>query len=294
MDPGINKPFDRIAKEFAEEAPMVFLRLLGLAPQGSTVALEPLRAETAPHVVMPDYVGLLSIDSQDPSILHVEFFLRYRKDIPGIMARYGGSLAGQYQRPVESLLVLFRKEGVPDAVPETGEHAIGKTRILHEFRTVRLWELDPAPVLTAGDPGLLPWALLMNLGREEAARLGAEIARTGSERWIARFLTLGALRYPREELMQMLGGPRMGLVEVIIEGSRLVQEEFAEARGRAAEARRLLKLALAKRFPGLETMPELETISSVTVLESLLLDHAMRDPDRDSLEQAILAARHRT
>jgi hypothetical protein len=30
-DAGINKPFDRILKAFADEAPELFLRLLGLA-----------------------------------------------------------------------------------------------------------------------------------------------------------------------------------------------------------------------------------------------------------------------
>ena len=87
-----------------------------------------------------------------------------------------------------------------------GVHQIGETRITHGFRTVKLWELDPEPVLADGDPGLLPWALLMRLGREEAHRLGARIAKTREERCIARFLTLGALRYDRAELEQMLGG----------------------------------------------------------------------------------------
>jgi hypothetical protein len=31
-DPGLNKPFDRILKAFAEEAPELFLRLLGIIP----------------------------------------------------------------------------------------------------------------------------------------------------------------------------------------------------------------------------------------------------------------------
>ena len=70
----------------------------------------------------------------------------------------------------------------------------------------------------------------------------------------------------------------MGLVEAIMEGSSLVQEvrERAEAKGEAKEARRLLRLALADRFPGLEAMPELDRIANVADLESLLLRHAFR------------------
>ena len=317
LDTGINKPFDRIVKDFAAEAPMVFLRLLGIAPLGT---LETLRAESAPHIVMPDYVSLLSIPGQDPCTFHVEFFLRYRSDVPGKMARYGGSLAWQYQRPVKSVLLLLKNDSVPDEVPAVGECVIGETRMSHAFRTVRLWELDPEPVLAFGDPGLLPWALLMRLNREEAERLGAVVGDSGNEQWIARFLTLGSLRYHRDELKQMLGGPRMGLVEAIMEGSSLVHYErqraiaqglaegLAEGKvvgrvegrvegsesGKTIEAQRLLRLALRERFPGLESMPELEQITNLADLESLIVEHGLRSSDRQSAQKAILeaAAKH--
>jgi hypothetical protein len=274
--------------------------------------------------VMPDYVASLAVAAQAVRTFHVEFFLQYRREIPSIMARYGGSLAWQYRRPVDSILFLLQPHGVPEEIPARGDVVIGDTVTTHPFRTVRLWELDPEPVLAAGDPGLFPWAILMRLGREQAARLGAQIARTGNERWVARFLTLGSLRYDRDELEQMLGGPKMGLVEVIMEGSSLVREfsERAKVEGReqglmegrmegrtegrmegltmgleegriigeASEARRLLKLALAESFPGLDQMAELDKISGVTTLESLLLHHALRGTDRAAVESAIRAA----
>ena len=302
--PGINKPFDRIAKEFADEAPKLFVRLLGIVPPGTTIALEPLRPETAPPVLMPDYVASLSIDGQDPFTLHVEFFSHYRKDVPAVVAHYGGSLAWQYRRPVRSVLFLMNNSGVPDEIPGTGEFAIGETKLSHPFETVRLWELDPGPVLSSGDPALLPWALVMKLGREEAEKIGAQIGRSGNEQWMARFLTLGSMRYDRGELEQMLGGagggPGMGLVEVIMESSSLVRDAQERARvaglaegrveGQSTEARRLLRLALSARFPGLETMPELDRIENLADLESLLIQHAFRSQDRDSMAQAILTA----
>ena len=303
MKRGINKPIDRIAKEFADEVPLLLLRILGIAPPGVEVTLEPLRPETAPPVLMPDYVAAMAIAGQEPCILHAEFSLEYRKEIPSKIARYGGNLAWQYQRPVKSLLLLLRNQGVPDNIPLVGEYRIGETRLSHPFKTVRLWELDPEPLLSAGDPGLLPWALLMRMGREEAERLGAEVGRTGNEQWIARFLTLGSLRYHKDELQQMLGGPRMGFVELIIQGSSLVQYEReqaeaiglakGEANGKAEEARRLLRLALADRFPGLETMPELDRIVDLADLESLLLRHATRALDGTSVKAAIQAAASR-
>ena len=154
---------------------------------------------------------------------------------------------------------------------------------------------------------MLPWALLMRLGSGEAERLGVEVGRTGNEQWIARFLILGSLRYHKDELKRMLGGVRMGLVEAIVKGSSLFQDEREQAEaiglakgkaegeakgkaeGKAEEARRLLRLALADRFPGLETMPELDRIADLAELEFLLLRHAMLAVERSSVERAIRA-----
>ncbi len=304
MDPGINKPFDRLAKEFADEAPLLFLRILGIVPPDVAVQLEQLRPETAPPISLPDYVATLSIQGRQPRMLHIEFLLQYRSTVPATMARYGGSLAWQYRLPVTSILLLLKNEGVPADIPEVGEFAVEETRLRHPFRTVRLWELDPQPLLESGDNALLPWALLMRFGREEAERLGAEIGRSGNEQGITRFLTLGSLRYPRKELERMIGGPTMSLEEAIIEGSWIFQEarERAEAdghqrglrKGQAQEARRLLRLYLADRFPGLETMPELDRIADPAVFETLLIHHVSRSDDRTSVEAAIKQAARET
>src|SRR4029077_20820318 len=113
IDAGINKPYDRILKDCAEEAPQLFLRLLGLIPAGSTAEVRPLRAETAPAVVLPDYVAVVRIDDADPIIFYAEFQSTYYRELQGEMARYGGSLAWQHRMPVESVLVLLRRQGVP-------------------------------------------------------------------------------------------------------------------------------------------------------------------------------------
>lgn len=159
-------------------------------------------------------------------------------------------------------------------------------------------------MLDDGRPGLLPWALLMNLGREEARRLGAIVSRTDNEQWIWRFLTLGSLRYDKNELQQMLGGRRMGFVEALLEGSSLVQERVQEAKGEGLaqglvkgqtegelnESRRVLRLALARKHPGLEAMPEVDQITATPQLEALLLDLVFGGADRQTVDQAIRIA----
>ena len=141
-DAGINKPFDRI------------------------------RPETAPPVVLPDYVALVRTSPEGEQVVfHAEFESRYDREIPSQMARYGGSLAWQYQMPVESVLVLLRREGVPAEIPDVGHYRIGATHTLHRYKVVRLWELDPSPVLETGNARLLPWALLMK--SDDAQMMGA-------------------------------------------------------------------------------------------------------------------------
>ena len=85
----------------------------------------------------------------------------------------------------------------------------------------------------------------------------------------------------------------MGLEEAIVEGSSLFRYHLERAERKAAEqasaeeARRLLKLALARRFPGLEASSEIDRIAILSDLESLLLDHAIRTDDREAMALAI-------
>ena len=87
----------------------------------------------------------------------------------------------------------------------------------------------------------------------------------------------------------------MGLVEAIVQGSSLFQgeREKAAAAGEAREARRMLRLALAQRFPGLETMPEIDRISETGDLENIMLRQVFGSTDRASVELAIVSAAER-
>jgi hypothetical protein len=307
-DVGLNKPFDRILKAFAEEAPGLFLRLLGIVGPETVFRLTPLRMETAPPVILPDYVAAVAVEAHDPFIFHVEFLAWYKSSAPKDVARYGGSLAWQYQLRVESVLLLLRPDGAPKEIPSIGEYTIGKTRVTHSFRTVRMWEIDPAPLLENNDPRLFPWAVLMKSTDEQVQTMAAAVAQFGDDETLGRFLSLGSARYDRKQLEEMLGGPKMGLVEAILEASSLVQEvkekaasashaeghakghAEGEAKGRAEEARRLLRRALQAKFPALAARPEIDAIHNVNVLESLLIDEVLASQDPTRIQEAIAAA----
>jgi predicted transposase YdaD len=323
---GINKPFDRILKSFADEAPELFLRLLGFVPAGIKPDIQPLRPETAPAIVLPDYVAVVRVGQGDPVIFHAEFQSNYSHDVPRDMARYGGSLAWQHQMPVESALVMLRPDRAPAKIPEVGHYDIGVTHTTHPFKVIRLWEIDPTPVLETNDPKLLPWALLLKSTDEQVRKIASIVARQEDDDAVGRFLTLGVIRYDRDSLNEMIGGGKMGLLQAILDGKAMeveraraaaegqaegqakglaeglaegraegLAEGLAEGRaeglaeGRAAEARKVLRLLLRKHLPELEPPAEIDEISNVDALESII-ESALDATGADAIRAAILTA----
>ena len=248
---------------------------------------------------MPDFAALVSVEGAGEFVFHIEFELAYRERMPERMARYGMSLAWQYMLPVQSVLVLLRRDQTLGEIPVVGEYAIGETRTTHPYRVVKLWEVDPTPLLESEDRTMLPWVVLMNSSDEQVRELAAEIGASGSEELLGKFLALGSIRYDRERLKEMTGGD-MGIVEAILQESSIVRHLVDEAaeqagsqgrtEGRAEGARNSLRASLATKFPGLESMPELDMIADMNVLQSLLVEYVLGCGDRARTEQAIRSA----
>ncbi len=298
-DTGLHKPFDRIVKALADEAPELLLRVFGVIAPGAEVTITPMRAETAPPMVEPDFVIRVKAPGRREFILHLEFQVRYERGVRRRMARYGISLWLQHDLRVVSILVLIDPGRTPKAAPSgkvMGRYSRHGSLIAHPFQVVRAWELGAGPVIDTRNVRLLPWAVLMKSTDAEVRELAALVGRSGDEEAIGRFLTLGSLRYHRDVLQEMLGGARMGLVELIMTESSLVREftdrarDEGEAKGRAEGARRMLRRSLATRFPGLEQMPEIDLIANVDMLEALMVDAVLNSVDRAQAEQAVRAA----
>src|SRR5579871_3298268 len=281
----------------------MFLHVLGIVPPGVAARLAPLRPETAPAIAMPDFVAWLTIPPDEPFIFHVEFYVRYSADIPGILTRYGVSLAWQYRCPVMSLVVLLRRQGVPKRSTRLGRFDVGETRARHPFRVVRLWKIDPTVIIETGDWRLLPWSVLMRSSDAEVRKVAEVLAREGDEESIGRFVTLGSLRYDRGQLEEMLGESKMGLVEAILEGSSLVREvreraakeareagiAEGEAKGLEGGSRKAFRILLESKFTGLETMPEIDMISTEQALVSLMKS-AIESSERETVQRSIIVA----
>lgn len=306
-DPGINKPYDRILKSFSDEDPVLLLRLLGFIPAGAEADIEPLHPESAPAMVMPDFVAVGRTAGGERVIFHAEFQSRYHQNVPRNMARYGGSLGWQHLVPVESALVLLNPEGVPSDVPTVGHYDIGSTQTTHPYRLVRLWELDPAPVLATNNPRLLPWILLMNSSEQQVRQVASIVRKSGDEEAKARFKILGRVRYDVSTVDEMLGGETVSLQDAVLElyceatglfkkaeAKALAKgEEEGRARGQAEGRiegeRKLLRIGLRAKFPTLENLPEIDSISSLDKLE-FLMETLFHATDAQAMHDAILAA----
>ena len=295
----MDKPFDRCFKDLTDHAPEMFLTLVGMLPLGPGWTLDIQRAETSPPVLMPDFVAVATGPASERIVLHLEFYLDFAAWQPEKMSRYGGSLMTQYGCEVRSVMVLIRPGG-PGLVPETGEYSLGGTRISHSYRVIKLWEVSAAPILAHQEMRSL-FALVPALAADwdSICRVTETIVNGGDEAELSKLLLMLSLKYNEDKIDALIGRYKMGFGEILMEGSSILRgaRDTGRAEGRvegqATEARHLLRRVLASRFAGLEGMPELDDISDVETLESLLIDHAMKLTDRAAMEHAIRQAASR-
>jgi len=142
--------FDNICKYLATTYPAAFARWL-LAAEVHEVELLPTELRLDP--ILAGAVVLLQATG---CILHLEFQTAPASvpALPFRMLDYWVRLYRQYACPIEQV-ILFLKESRSESV-YTEQFRAANT--WHRYRTVRLWEQDPAPLLA--NPALLPLAAL--------------------------------------------------------------------------------------------------------------------------------------
>jgi len=88
----------------------------------------------------------------------------------------------------------------------------------------------------------------------------------------------------------------MGLLRAILDGKGMEVDRAqaaaqgraeGEAQGRAAEARKVLRLLLRKHFPELESLAQIDAISNVDALESII-ESVLDATGGDAVRAAIL------
>ncbi len=196
LQPAMN--VDTLLKYLAEGYPDHLAAWLLGQPIDTLGRVEVLKSELGAEPIRADFVAIL----RDAGfILHVEFhYARPTAHAPPIglrMLDYWVRLYRQYRLPIEQVLVLIK----PPAVPVSGVFEVGHTR--HEYRVVRLWEEDPAPLLA--DEALLPLAALARTG-DRPALLSAVAARVRTIEPPERRQDIGALAQALGGVGEHVGG----------------------------------------------------------------------------------------
>ncbi len=317
----MHQPYDRALKQIAARAALGLLELADVLPPDSGVTLRPLEREVAGPALRTDQLFAYTAEGME-WIAHFEFESRWSAAMPGRVLRYQAVIKLEYPVcEVNSVVFVLRPAGCPESA--IYGHREGKISPVTgiRYRVVRIWQLDAAKVLSGGDPALLPMAMLMNTTEDQVREIAARVS--GDREAAGQFQALAALRYDKDQIEKILGGNPM-FMKALLKESWAVQEVMEESRvegqaagrlegqaagrlegqaagrlegqaagqaaGRTDEARALLRRSLAARFPGLDTLPELDLITDARVLEDLLLEHVVGASTREAALEAIQAA----
>jgi predicted transposase YdaD len=247
----VPKPFDSATKELLERHPRAWLELLLGRELGEVRVVD---ADLSTITTEADKI--LWVEEPAPWIVHVEFQSSYDSELPLRVQRYNILAHYRHGLPVQSVVVLLRKEA--DGPPLTGllQHRLPDGLLYHEFRynVVKVWE-RPVEEILAGDLATLPLAPIARVSAGELPRIiqlmDERIEREASpaerpDLWAATFLLMGLI-YPDGLADTLLQGKsfmrdsstyqailREGKAEGIAEGIAL---------GKAEEAKRLLLFA---------------------------------------------------
>lgn len=281
------KDFDRNYKLLGQEDLRGLLYMFWQLPLDEPVEIEALNPEISLPGLVVDDCYLIRRRRGQPVLLHLECEHHWQPAIPDDTARYVQAIGLKWPKlPIESLVILLSPQGWPaERPPGPWRSRRGALSATVRYQVVKLWELDPRPVLASGRAPLLPWVMLMHPSRRQVQALCRRIANTGDNQLAARLLTLGRLNrdYEKIELLELLGRNGMLLKREILEKSDFIQdflrqgrEEGREEGGRSSALKAVQRVA-AKRFPGLVLPDSLATLSEDELFEIMDQLYTVRD-----------------
>ena len=239
-----------------------------LLPIDEPTEVQVLKTELIQEPIRADSLVFLQTDNQ---ILHLEFETRPYSDPPIAfrMLDYYVRLKRQYSCSINQVVIFLQQTASEQVF--VSEYTEANTR--HGYRVIRLWEQDPALLLSV--PGLLPLATLSqtNSPRTLLEQIATQIATieepTQQADLLACTQVLAGLRFEKDLIRQLFRKETM-------RGSVIYQEIREDGlleglkEGRKNEALSFVTRQLTRRIGSiaLETREQIQTLS-VEELEDL-------------------------
>ncbi|MGL5059181.1 MAG: Rpn family recombination-promoting nuclease/putative transposase [Microcoleus sp.] len=260
--------YDNTCKYLAEKFPAAFVSWL--LPIDEPTNIEVLKTELIQEPIRADSLVFLQADNQ---ILHLEFETRPYSDPPIAfrMLDYYVRLKRQYFCAINQVVIFLQQTASEQVF--VSEYADTNTR--HGYRVIRLWEQDPALLLSV--PGLLPLATLSQtnsprtLLEQIASAIDTIEEPTQQADLLACTQVLAGLRFEKDLIRQLFRKETM-------RGSVIYQEirEDGLIEGRKNEALLFLSRLLTRRIGSIA--PEIrEQIQTLSVEELEDLGEALLD-----------------
>ncbi|MGB7711556.1 MAG: Rpn family recombination-promoting nuclease/putative transposase [Microcoleus sp.] len=262
--------YDNTCKYLAEKFPAAFVHWLLPIDEPTTVQV--LKTELIQEPIRADSLVFLQTDNQ---ILHLEFETRPYSDPPIAfrMLDYYVRLKRQYSCSINQVVIFLQQTASEQVF--VSEYTDTNTR--HGYRVIRLWEQDPASLLSV--PGLLPLATLSqtNSPRTLLEQIATQIATIEEPNQQADLLActqvLAGLRFEKDLIRQLFRKETMRgsvIYQEIREDGLLEGRQLGLLEGRKDEALSFLTRLLIRRIGPIapETTEQIQTLS-VEELEDL-------------------------
>ncbi|MBC7883413.1 MAG: Rpn family recombination-promoting nuclease/putative transposase [Anaerolineae bacterium] len=266
------RPFDTSLQGLAALYSRHFLAWLR-GPQA--VWLQELNSVIVAQQRRADFLIRYLDEEEQERFLHIEFQTVTQSGDPQIelpvrMVTYAAFALNRYGIVPDQVLVLLKDTAASRRVPNV--FAQGRMRV--EYDVVRLWELDPAPLVESGLVGLMPLVPLMaGESLEELLEQAAEVVEAGvqsiQERNEVLTVTglLASLKDARIVEQFMYARSIMSLLTETPLFQMLTQERVLDTR------RQSLLMLVEHKFgtQGQEVREAIEAINATEVLDQLLL-----------------------
>lgn len=262
--------YDNTCKYLAEKFPAAFVSWL--LPIDESTDVQVLKTELIQEPIRADSLVFLQTNNQ---ILHLEFETRPYSDPPIAfrMLDYYVRLKRQYSCSINQVVIFLQQTASEQVF--VSEYTDANTR--HGYRVIRLWEQDPALLLSV--PGLLPLATLSqtNSPRTLLEQIATQIATieepTQQADLLACTQVLAGLRFEKDLIRQLFRKETMRgsvIYQEIREDGLLEGRQLGLLEGRKDEALSFLTRQLTRRIGAIapETREQIQTLS-VEELEDL-------------------------